>query len=89
MQELVLQRVIKARVLKQNGQIRKFKILAELNFDATKYFKMIDWTDAVNTEPPVIKTIIEADLWQFIAMQVTPALFFRKFYATRRLLREL
>ena len=40
---------------------------------------MVDCTDLVITEPPVIKTMIDANLPQFIAMQVTPTVFFPKF----------
>ena len=44
-----------------------------------KCFERIDWTDVVITEPPVIKTMTDADLRQFIAIQVTPTVFFPKF----------
>ena len=37
---------------------------------------MIDWTNVVSTEPPVIKTMTGANLWQFPAMQVIPTVFF-------------
>ena len=63
-QELGFRRVVKARVFKQSGQIRKFKVCAKLNFDAAEYFEIIEWTDVVITEPPVI--------------QVTPTVFFSK-----------
>ena len=59
---------MKPEVLKQSGQIQKFKVHVKLNLDATKYFEMIDRTDVVTTEPHVIKTMTDADLWQFIAM---------------------
>ena len=55
-------------VLKQSGQMQKFKVPAKLNFDTTKYFEMINWTNIVIMEPPVIKTIADADLWQFITI---------------------
>ena len=87
--ELRFRKVMNARVLKQSRQIRKFKVSAKLNFDATKYYDIIDWNDVVTTEPPVIKTMKDADLQQFIALQVTSTVFFRNFHATHRLLREL
>ena len=40
---------------------------------------MIDWTNVVITEPPLIKTMTDADLWQFLAMRVIPTVFFRNF----------
>ena len=40
---------------------------------------MIDWTNVVIREPPVIKTMTDADLWQFLAMQVIPTIFFQNF----------
>ena len=70
---------MKAWVLKQGGQIRKFKAPAKLNFNATEYFEMVDCTDVDITEPPVIKTITDADFRQFIAMQITPIALFFKF----------
>ena len=74
-----LRRMIKARFIEQREQIQKFKVPAELNFDATEQFEMIDWTDVVITELPVIKTMTDVDLRQFIAIQVTPTILFRKF----------
>ena len=70
---------MKARVVKQSGQMRKFKVPAKLNFDATKYFEMIGWTNVVITAPPLNKTMTDADLGQFIAMQVNPTVIFPKF----------
>ena len=63
---------MKARVLKQSEQIRKFKVSAKLNFAASEYFEMIDWTNVVIIKPPVIKNMTDANIQEFIAMQVTP-----------------
>ena len=61
-QELGFQRVTKARVSKQSKEIQKFRVPAELTFDATEYFEMIDLTDVVIKEPPKIKIITDSDL---------------------------
>ena len=40
---------------------------------------MIDWTDSSITEPPVIKTMTDAEFRKFIMMKVTPTLLFPEF----------
>ena len=40
---------------------------------------MINWTDLPITEPPVIKTMTDAELQQFIVMDITPTVLFPKF----------
>ena len=50
-QELGLRRVMKARVAKPSGKIRKYKVPANINFDAVavKYFELIKWEDLLIT----------------------------------------
>ena len=78
-QELGLRRVMKARAAHPSGQIRKFKVPAKLNFDAVKYFKMIDWAVCPISERPVIKAMTEAELKDLITAEVTPTVIFPKF----------
>ena len=74
--ELGLRRVMKARAAKPSGKIRKFKVPANLNFDAAEYFELINRTDLSITEQPVFKTMMDTELQQFIVMGVTPTIFF-------------
>src|SRR6218665_328075 len=57
-----LRRVMKARAAHHIGQIRRFKVPAELNFDAVEYFDMIDWAVCPISEPPVLKAMTDAEL---------------------------
>jgi len=77
--ELGLRRVMKARATDPIGQIRRFKVPAELNFDAVEYFDMIDWTVCPLSEPPVIKAMKDAELRDLVTMEVTPTVNFSKF----------
>ena len=70
---------MKARAAKPSGKIRKFKVPANLNFDAVEYFELINRTDLSITEQPVFKTMIDTELQQFIVMGVTTIIFFLKF----------
>ena len=71
--------MMKARAAQTNAKIRKFKVPANLNFDAVEYFEIVNWTDLPITEPPVIKTMTDAELQQFIVMDITPTVLFPKF----------
>lgn len=77
--KLGLRRVMKARAVKPSGKIRKFKIPAKLNFDAVEYFDMIDWAVCPISEPPVIKSMTDAELKELIMTEVTPTVSFPKF----------
>src|SRR6218665_2995440 len=60
--ELGLRRVMKATAAHHIGQIRRFKVPAELNFNAVEYFDMIDWAVCSISEPPVLKAMTDAEL---------------------------
>ena len=60
--ELGLRRVMKARAAHHIGQIRRFKVPAELNFNAVEYFDMIDWAVCPISEPPVLKAMTDAEV---------------------------
>jgi hypothetical protein len=78
--ELGLRRVMKARAeAHPNGQIRRFKVPAKLNFNAVEYFDMIDWAVCPISEPPVIKARTDAELRDLITTEVTPTVIFPKF----------
>ena len=69
---------MKARAAKPSGKIRKFEVSVNLNFAAVEYLELINWTDRQITEPPVLKTMTDTELQQFIAMDVTPTIFYAK-----------
>ena len=81
--ELRLRRLMKARAAKASGKIQKFKVPANL-FDPVEYFKLINWTDLPIKQQPVLKIMTDAELQQFIVMDVTPIIFFQNFPDTRR-----
>src|SRR6218665_1839269 len=60
--ELGLRRVMKARAAHHIGQIRRFKVPAELNFDAVEYFDMIDWAVCPISDPPLLKAMTYVEL---------------------------
>lgn len=70
---------MKARAEESSGQIRRFTVLAKLNFDAADYFDMIDWAVCPISEPPIIKAMTNAELRDLITTEVTPAVIFPKF----------
>ena len=70
---------MKARAADPSGQMRRFKVPAELNFDAVENFDMIDWALCPISEPPVIKAMTEAELRDLITTEVTPAVILPKF----------
>lgn len=63
--ELALRRILQSRVPRYDNQIRDFKV-PKLNFDATDYTELIDWQSDKVTEPPLTKSISEADLRRMI-----------------------
>lgn len=78
--ELALRRLMKARAeADPNGQIRRFKVPAKLNFNALEYFDMIDWAVCPISEPPVIKAMTDTELRNLITTEVTPTVPFLKF----------
>ena len=80
--EMSLRRVMKARAAKPahlSGQIRWFKVPAQLIFDAVEYFDMFDSAVCPISEPPVIKAMTDAELKDLITMDVTPTVTFSKF----------
>ena len=87
--KLNLRKVIKAKAPKTTGKIRKFKSFRKPYFYAVEYFKLVDWTDLPITEPLVLKTIIDTELLQFIAMDVTPTIFFSKFFCLTQAVKKL
>src|SRR6218665_479703 len=60
--ELGLRRVMKSRAAHHIGQIRRFKVPAELHFNAVEYFDMIDWAVCPISEPPVLNAMTDAEL---------------------------
>lgn len=62
--ELALRRILKCRASKTDHQLRDFKV-PDLKFDAADYTELINWQSDV-TEPPLTKTIPEAELRQMI-----------------------
>ena len=77
--ELGLRRVMKSRAAHHIGQIRRFKVPAELNLNAMEYFDMIDWAVYTISEPPVLKAMTDAELKDLITTEVTPTVIFPKF----------
>src|SRR6218665_2401516 len=71
--ELALHRILKARNSKATRTVRRFRV-PQLNFEASDYTELINWTDEV-TEPPVIMNISDKS----IAEKETPSLFFPRF----------
>lgn len=71
-QGLGSRRVMKARAADPSGQIRRFKVLANLNFDDVKYLNVINWEFFCPiTEPPVNKAMTDAELRDIITTDVT------------------
>src|SRR6218665_1022860 len=69
--ELGLRRVMKARAAHHIGQIRRFKVPAELNFNAVEYFDMIDWAVCPISDPPILKAMTDSELKDLITAEVT------------------
>lgn len=69
--ELALRRILKARQNKPNN-VRIFKV-PKINFAATDYTELIDWTHNV-TEPPLTMHISDEDLHLMIRRQEAPTL---------------
>lgn len=74
--ELGIRRIIKARKV-QKG-IRVFDV-PPLNFSASDYIDMINWTDCEVTEPPVTRGISDQDLEILLSDITTPKLEFPRF----------
>ena len=49
-------------------------------------FKLINWTDLSITKPPLLKTMTDVELQQFIVMDVIPTTVFPELFVTHRLL---
>jgi hypothetical protein len=62
--ELGLRRILKARMNKRTS-LREF-VVPNLNFDASDYFEMIDWTVVEITEHPLTADISEDDIRLFV-----------------------
>ena len=58
-----------------------------------EYFELINWTDLPITEPSLLKAMMDTELQQFIAMDVTSIIIFPEFFchlqAVGRLMKEV
>lgn len=61
--ELAVRRIIKARNQNKAQPIRKF-VIPPLNFEASKYYELIDWQMSQIFEPPVLIKYSQEELWQ-------------------------
>ncbi|XP_053950548.1 uncharacterized protein LOC128871890 [Anastrepha ludens] len=65
-----VQRILKARETTSTAKnsVRSF-ILPKLNFNATNYYEMIDWSSTILSPPPVLRNVLNADLLSSIDNQ--------------------
>lgn len=61
--ELGFRRIIKARnVTSTKNSIRSFQT-PKINFSATEYSEMIDWTNTDLSPPPLLRRVSDEDIW--------------------------
>lgn len=75
--ELAMRRILRSRSEPMQG-IRVFNI-PPLNFNATDYIDIIDWQQAVVTEPPLTVHVAEDELEMFVASRQVPVIDFPNF----------
>lgn len=59
---IAVEKILKVRETSVNNKIRYFKE-PKLNFDAKKYYDVIDWEHVEITEPPILRNYSASDLW--------------------------
>ncbi|KPU75627.1 uncharacterized protein Dana_GF26820 [Drosophila ananassae] len=72
LRKIGLQRILKAREKTPTAEtsVRSF-LLPKLNFNATKYYEMIDWSSIVVSPPPVLRNVSNAVLVSSIDNQLS------------------
>lgn len=77
--ELGLRRIMRARASKTRLRVVRYFEVPPLNFDAAEYIDMIDWKNCVVTEPPVTKSLSDAELETLVRSKETPVVEFPRF----------
>lgn len=63
--EDALQKIIQGKKASNNAEIRFFKV-PSVNFMASEYFEMIDWSHCVLTPPPVLSKVSNEELTEIV-----------------------